>query len=80
MPVLKVGNVFEFPLPSLGRKRRFTQLSEKRVTKAVRQTLRTKYGVPSVEVSCAATLVGDAWKGQCMIGGERYAYVIRQNR
>ena len=53
MPTLTVGNGFTTTLPGLGRNQNFPNLSEKRITKAVRAALRQKYGDEHVEVSCA---------------------------
>ena len=55
MPTLLVGNGFETALLGLGRNTKFSNLSEKRVTRAVRNALREQYGRDHVvEVSGAA--------------------------
>lgn len=50
MPTLTVGNGFTTTIAGLGRNQNFPNLSEKRITKAVRAALRNKYGHEHVEV------------------------------
>jgi hypothetical protein len=66
----------ERPYSWLGKNIAFGGLTEKRVSKAVRQVLREKYGCDLVEVSCSAEFVGGLWKGSCLIDGHRFDYRI----
>jgi len=81
MPHLVVeGRIFEADLPGLGSRTPFLELSEKRVTKAVRQCLRGEFGPDrdDVTVSCAAHPNGrNQWTGRCRLkGGAWLSYRI----
>lgn len=77
MSVVFIGNGDQICLAGLGKVRAVAQLSEKRVTKAVREALRTEYGQSAVKVSCTATLsAGQNWEGGCSIHGKPYRYTI----
>ena len=78
MPILFVDNGFRHELPGLGKNTPFGELSEKRVTKAVRECLRRYYGHTAVEVSCDAHMSSGAWEGQCEINGREYRYRIQE--
>ncbi len=58
--------------------RNFPNLSEKRITKAVRGALRNEYGHEHVEVSCAAAFGNGEWVGACDIQGEPQRYRLRR--
>jgi hypothetical protein len=73
---LTVGNGYRASLSGLGRNRGFEELSQKRITKKVREVLRQKYGLPNVEVSCAASLTTHGWQGSCKIYSEEFRYKI----
>jgi len=70
------GNGYQIPLLGLGKIQVFANLSEKRVTRAVREALRTRYGEENVEVSCAAKFVDGCWEGKCMVQGQDFEYQI----
>lgn len=76
MPTLKVSNGFTRALPGFGRITPFRELSEKRVTKATRQCLRSEFGFSAVEVSCGADLREGLWQGKCRIHGEQFTYRV----
>jgi hypothetical protein len=77
MPRLVVENEYEADLPGLGVRMLFIELSEKRVTRAVRDHLRGEYGHDNVHVSCSACLKdGRRWTGSCEINGSQLAYRI----
>jgi hypothetical protein len=76
MPVLTVTNGFSGQLAGLGKITPIRALSEKRVTKAVRQRLRDEYGVPGVEVSCEADMRDGVWQGTCWINSAQFRYRI----
>lgn len=78
MITLTVGNGFTTTIPGLGRNQNFPNLSEKRITKAVRAALRQKYGDENVEVSCAAAFESGEWVGACEIQGEPQGYRLRE--
>lgn len=76
MGMLIVANGYRTPLAGLGRNRSIRKLSQKRITKAVRQQLRERYGPPNVEVSCKAKLASDGWRGSCKIYQADFDYEI----
>ena len=75
MPTLRVSNGFVVPLPGLGRVQQFARLSQKRVTRCVRDELRRAFS-PGVIVSCTASFVDGLWRGSCRIGGQSFVYSI----
>ena len=77
MPVLIVSNVCQQNIPGLGSLVPFSQLSEKRVTMAVRDNLKASFGPSNVEVSCSASFKGGSWRGHCLINGKHYSYTVR---
>jgi hypothetical protein len=79
MNTLKVSNGYGVILPNLGKIRDLPSLSEKRITKAVRDELRKWYGPETVEVSCDATFHEGRWRGRCKIWGERFNYTVCTN-
>jgi hypothetical protein len=60
----------------LGKIRPLLSLSEKRVTKAVREELRKRYGFDETEVACDATYSSNEWRGKCRIAGEPMTYTV----
>ena len=76
MPILTVGNGWRCELPVLGKNTAFAELSEKRVTKCTRETLRKQYGHDQIQVSCDAEYQDGEWRGQCCIHGEPLGYRI----
>lgn len=78
MPTLTVGNGFTTTMPGLGRNRNFPNLSEKRITRAVRDAPRQQYGDCGVEVSCSAAFERDQWVGACEIAGHPQSYTVRE--
>ena len=73
---MKVSNGYTKDLPGLGSMRDFGALSEKRITRCTRETLRNRYGHNAVEVSCSAAFDGSDWTGECVIGEESHKYLI----
>ena len=63
-------------MPGLGKMRPLLSLSEKRVTKAVRDELRKRYGFDETEVACDAACFSNEWRGKCRIGGEPLTYTV----
>ena len=80
LSVLPVQNGYRAVIPGLGKIRVLEQLSEKRITKAVREELRSKYGEPKVEVSCTALFHDGHWRGCCEIDGRLYEYSVAASR
>jgi hypothetical protein len=76
MPTLKV-NGSSLDVPSLGVRKSFPHLSEKRITKAVRNRLREEYGLHKVTVSCDAEPKGKSWQGRCSINGTFHTWTLR---
>jgi hypothetical protein len=70
---LVLSDIRKLDIPGLGSQREFRQLSQKRITKAVRAALREQYGT-DVEVSCSATCNGGIWAGTCRVNGTSYSY------
>ena len=76
MPKLEVDNGFCKCIPSLGKVKPFPKLSQKTVTKCVRETPRGKYGDVETRVECHAEFKGGIWMGNCGIQGEPHIYKI----
>jgi hypothetical protein len=77
MPQLHISNGFTKPLSGLGARTQFSQLSEKRVSKSVREeVLRPRYGKSNVKVSCAPRFDGKFWRGDCKINGRQEKFWI----
>jgi hypothetical protein len=79
MPILHVSNGFTRSLATPGKNSSFPKLSEKRVTRCVREeALRPHYGDTNVRVSCHAAF--DAifwiWRVECEINGKKENYWI----
>ncbi len=70
MTTLTVSNGYQASLPGVGKIRGLRNLTEKRVTKAVREELRRWYGFDDIEVTCEAALTAHGWEGRCKIHGE----------
>ena len=79
MNTLKVSNGYGVILPNLGKTRDLPSLSERRITKTVRDELRKWYGPENVEVSCDATFHEGRWRGRCKIWAERFDYTVSAN-
>lgn len=79
MNVLKVNNGYVVILPDLGKIRALPSLSEKRITKTVRDKLRKWYGPENVEVTCDAAFHEGRWRGRCKIWGEQFDYTVSSN-
>ena len=79
MPVLTVTNGHTAILYGLGTNVPLSQLSEKRITKKVREHLRGIYGHGhgNVKVSCSASFMNGVWHGACDVNGNGYRYEIR---
>jgi hypothetical protein len=77
MPTLILENGRKYAIPGLGKIIPFLKLSEKRLTRAVRDCLRETFGTQSVSVVCEATLTASAeWAGQCKIEGHKFSYRV----
>lgn len=75
MPRLVVTNTRAIDVPSLALHRPLPELSQKRITKAVREALRKQFGLENVRVSCSAVLSQERiWTGKCRIEGTEYSY------
>ena len=74
--LLANGKGYQIPVPGLGKIQVFENLSQKRVTKAVREALRARYGEENVKVSCAAKFVDGCWEGKCTVRGQDLEYQI----
>lgn len=79
MTRLKISNGLSVDLPGLGKITHFPDLSQKRITKCVREMLRNTYGIDKVEVSCTAYFNDSLWKGLCKIHGHPYKFEIIPN-
>jgi hypothetical protein len=76
MPQLSVFNGYKQTLSGLGKYQAFKTLSEKRITKCVREALRRRFGFAVVTVSCAAKFDGREWKGEYTLAGKPLGYRI----
>ena len=79
MAFLVVQNGFKVELLGLGKNKLISDLSEKRITKAVREKLRNEYGLLNVIVSCEADFFDKTWHGRCTINDVEYKYEIKQH-
>lgn len=76
MTRLTVTNGYQAAMPEVGKVRGLRNVSEKRVTKAVREKLQRWYGDEAIEVACGATRSPDGWQGHCKIHGEDFEYKL----
>ncbi len=76
MTRLTVTNGYQTALPGVGKIRGLRNLSQMRVTKAVREKLQSWYGEEAIEVTCGATRSPDGWQGHCKIHGEAFEYKL----
>lgn len=77
MPVLIIEEK-KLEIADLGKNKRLADLSQKRITKAVREKLRSTYGSESVTCSCKADIVSGTWRGRCRINGQEHAFRIEE--
>jgi hypothetical protein len=71
MPQFHASNGYSKPLPGLGKNKPFPDLSQKCVSRCVREeALRRRYGEHNVEVTCLPKYDGTYWRGECEINGE----------
>jgi len=75
MARLVVGKSDKFEIAGLAKNKRFSTLSEKRITMAVRETLRRNRG-NEVKVSCTAHWYQGMWMGTCWIDGVKRMYQV----
>jgi len=80
MSLLIVPNICQQTIPGLGSRVPFSQLSDKRVTMAVRDSLRASFGHSNVKVGCSASFKGGSWRGKCLINGNHYSYTVKNIR
>lgn len=71
-----VSNGYSGILKGLGRNKPIRNLSQSRITKAVRDHLRIIYGIMNVKVSCHAIYHQGHWSGNCKINNTSYTYNI----
>lgn len=77
MPKLDVMiNVYSANLNGLGKNKPLPDLSQKRVTKCVRDALRKAYSSSAITVTCYASFFGGYWNGKCEINGSSHNYRI----
>jgi len=79
MALLIIQNGFRTKLPGLGRNKDISDLSDKRITKAVRKKMRIEYGLSNVIVSCKADFFNNTWHGRCTINDVEYKYEIKKH-
>lgn len=77
MPTLIISNGQSIYLQGLAKNKPLPQLSQKRITTAVRAAIRQHYGITNVIVSCSADYQQTHWLGQCEIHGLKYDYKIK---
>jgi hypothetical protein len=78
IPIMSVGNGYQVEMHGLGKNVPLCDLSEKRITKAVREKLRSEYGHDNVTVSCSADFTNGVWTGTCSINEKSYQYEIHE--
>jgi hypothetical protein len=77
MPILIIGDK-ELKISSLGKNKPLTDLSQKRITKAAREILRSEYGHENITCSCKADIASGIWMGQCCIDGQDHIFRIEE--
>jgi len=65
-----------FNLKGLASRKKIDSLSQKRVTRKVREVLRRQFGEDNVQVSCGATYQNNRWIGKCVINNKTYQWEI----
>lgn len=76
MSKLSVSNGYQADLLGLGKIRPLLSLSAKRVTRAVREELRKRYGFDETQVACDAICSSSEWRGRCTIAREPLTYKV----
>jgi len=76
MPILFVDNGFSTELSGLAKIQKFSKLSQKRITRKIREVLWKEYGEENSKVTCDATYSNGIWKGKCKIYGTEYNFEI----
>lgn len=77
MPTLKISkNNYIGNLQDLGKIVTFCKLSEKRITRAVRNKIREDFKNLNISVSCSANFKSNKWEGICWIDDIEYQYEI----
>ena len=77
MPQFEVSNGFRRSLPRLGQNRPFAKLTQKRISRCVREeALRPHYGSNNVNVTCLPRFDGKYWTGKCEINGKQETFWI----
>jgi len=68
----------DIDIPGLGSNKAVPELSQVRITTAVREALRIRYGLENVRVCNAATLRAQVWRGRCWIDGTEHPYSVME--
>lgn len=79
MVTLIVPNLVHVKIQGLGRRVLFSHISEKRVTRSVRDALRIKFGEGAVVVSCSAIYRDQVWVGSCSIHNVEHQYTLKSD-
>jgi len=77
MPILIIGDK-ELKIPGLGKNKPLAHLSQKRITKAAREILRSEYGYENITCNCKADIASGIWMGQCRINGQDHTFRIEE--
>jgi hypothetical protein len=77
MAALHLSNGTTIQLPGLGKTKPVSKLSEKRITRAVRDALRKQLPNVAVRVSCSASYSGNTWAGQWWRVGVPSRYTVK---
>jgi hypothetical protein len=76
MPEFHMANGFKKPLPSLGKNTPFSKLSEKRVSRCVREEALRPHYKNVRNVTCIPRFDGTCWRGECEIDGRQEKFWI----
>jgi len=78
MARLAIMNFDDMEIPELASRKPVPELSQTRITTAVREALRTHYGPGHVQVRRTATLQAQVWRGWCLINGTMRPYQVME--
>jgi hypothetical protein len=67
----------ELQIDGLGRRKPLRELSDKRITMAVRQVLRKQFGFDNVMVPCATLQRDGTWVGECLLDEVKFNYRVQ---
>jgi len=79
MARLAIMHFNDIDIPELASKKPVPELSQKRITMAVREVLQMLYGGENVQVCSTATMQAQVWRGWCWIDGTIRPYQVMES-